>query len=189
MARHIARSSSRIARASARSRSRNAPGSVADSESATPVDPVEGPEQVDGGRPAGPEVVRRRLHGRPDRLDPPAERGLAPDHGAERGGDPDRRGAPDPERPDRLPDRRDVAALDLDELGRAGGSGRPGGGSPIGRRRPSRPSRGHPSRLAGSIVAVPRRPRPPPTPRGRSTNRTRSRGPRCSSRPTSCRPT
>ena len=82
------------------------------------VHAVQRPEQVHRGRPAGAEGCGRRAERIADRLgviDPSRPR---PDHGPVGRRDPDRRRTADPQRPDRLPDRGHVPAVDLDGLGR-----------------------------------------------------------------------
>ena len=153
------------------------------------IDPVEGPEQVDGRRPARAELDGRRAEGAAEPSPPPpwARTGWPPSTAAVSRGDADRRRTADPERPDRLPDGGHVAAVDPDELGRqprlVDQPDVPVAASPDPadrlQRRASRPVRSQSRR--------PRR-RPRPTPRGRSRHRTRSRCPRSPSSRASGRP-
>ena len=96
------------------------------------VDPVEGPEEVDGGRPAGAEVGGRLADGTADRagVAPAASADCAAEHGPVGRGDPDRRRPADAERPDRLPDRRARRGSRSGRTRSAAGSGRSGGRAP-----------------------------------------------------------
>ena len=86
-----------------------------------PVDPIEGPEEVDGRRPAGAQGRAGGEEGLPDGLGVPVACGLPPHDDAEGRGDPDRGGPAHPERSDRLPDGRHVVEVDPDQLRRQPG--------------------------------------------------------------------